>query len=90
MTLLLTDKAFWGVIPPPCDTAPGCGAPCGGNIFKGGGDIAAIAAIGAAAVAACSKAVASSSWSVTGIENHLNQLIFVLLYLGYIKYSLVI
>ena len=48
LTLLLTDNAFWGVIPPPCETAPGCGAPCGGNMLIGGGDTAATAASGAA------------------------------------------
>ena len=60
LTLLLTDNAFWGVIPPPCETAPGCGAPCGGNMFNGGGDMAAIAEIPAAAAMACSTALVST------------------------------
>ena len=55
-----TVKATAGVIPPPADTAPGCGAPCGGNIFIGGGATAAAAAVMDVAAAACSAAVYSS------------------------------
>ena len=46
---ILTAKATAGGVPPPAPTDPGCGAPCGGNILTGGGDIAATAATGAAA-----------------------------------------
>ena len=46
---VLTAKATTGVTPPPAETAPGCGAPCGGNMLIGGGDMAATAATGAAA-----------------------------------------
>ena len=51
---LLTDKATVGVVPPPADTDPGWGAPCGGNIFIGGGVNAAAAATEAVAIATCS------------------------------------
>ena len=52
------------MIPPPADTAPGCGAPCGGNIFMGGGATAAAAAVMDVATAACSPVVSSSETSV--------------------------
>ena len=50
---ILTAKATTGVTPPPPATCPGCWAPCGGNMFNAAGDIAATAAIAAAARAAC-------------------------------------
>ena len=53
---ILTCKATDGITPPPDVTAPGCGAPCGGNILRGGGEKAATAAIGAATGATCSSA----------------------------------
>ena len=45
--------------PPPAAMFPGCGAPCGGNIFTGGGDAAAAAAT--VATAATVAAVLSSA-----------------------------
>ena len=64
-----TVKATAGVIPPPADTAPGCGAPCGGNIFMGGGAIAAAAAVTDVATAACSAVVNSSIICLLSPEN---------------------
>ena len=42
------------MIPPPADTAPGSGAPCGGNRLTGGGATAAAAALNEAYAEACS------------------------------------
>ena len=50
VTVLLTENPCVGVTPPPPETAPGCGAPWGGNMFKGGGEMVATAATGAAGV----------------------------------------
>ena len=66
---IFTDKATAGVIPPPADTAPGCGAPCGGNIFMGGGAIAAAAAVTDVATAACSAVVNSSEMNSSETKN---------------------
>ena len=57
----LTCKATDGVTPPPAVTAPGCGAPWGGNILRGGGEIAASAAIDAATGAVFSSADGSAN-----------------------------
>ena len=51
---MFTDNAIAGVIPPPADTAPGSGAPCGGNRLIGGGATAAAAALKEAYADACS------------------------------------
>ena len=59
--MVLTAKATVGVTPPPAETAPGCGAPCGGNMLRGGGDIAAATATGAEARATCSAVDGVSS-----------------------------
>ena len=37
--------------PPPASMFPGCGAPCGGNKFKGGGASITAATIAVAAIA---------------------------------------
>ena len=47
----LTVKASIGVNPPPAAMFPGCGAPCGGNKFTGGGANATAAKMAVAAIA---------------------------------------
>ena len=66
---MFTVKATAGVIPPPADTAPGCGAPCGGNIFIGGGATTAAAAIMDVATAACFVVLSSSEIGLESLEN---------------------
>ena len=62
---MFTDNAIAGVIPPPADTAPGSGAPCGGNRLTGGGATAAAAALMEAYAEACSWGSSKNSSEIS-------------------------
>ena len=65
--MYLTTITLVGSAPPPPDTAPGCGTPCGGNIGNGGGARAANT-IGAAMTVAATAASVGISGSVVDVS----------------------
>ena len=58
----LTANAVAGRTPPPADTEPGCGSPCGAIIGNGGGAAAAAANTEAPAATAAASSY-SCSWT---------------------------
>ena len=76
-----TVKASAGVIPPPADTSPGCGAPWGGNIFIRGGATTAAAAIMDVATAAFFVVVSLSEICLKSLENLFYQFEKLMIYL---------